>query len=318
VFQEAGARREQSEPVVEPVVMPGGSFFSRSSRAVSLFLTLAAAAFAQPKDPCLAYLLRADVAVLCENKTTQITHLRKIESFAVSEERSSLAFSTATGAARAYTTTVIDLKAGTSKRLDGIDAVVSTCGGILPNQNVPRTSTRDVVTGENLVFAPYIRFRCSTDRRVVAGIQDDRSGLYQGLPPVKVAPFEDVDADYFGVSPDGSKTAYYNDVRPLCVLSRPGTKQCVEHNTMSDPVSVNDAGEVLVANGTGRGCNYRTSYDFSPASDPKGGDDECLGVGYWKPGLKAILFVAPLGRNPQWISPRMAAALIQWSRRLTP
>jgi len=283
------------------------------------FLTLAGVAFAQAKDPCLAFLLRADVTVLCEKKTTQVTHLRNIESFAVSEERSSFAFANS-GAASAYTTTVIDLKAGTSKKVEGIESVVSTCGGILPNQNRPRTSTRDVVTGEDLTFAPYVRFRCSADRRVVVGItkdgstKDQRSDLYEGLPPsAKIAAFEDVDAYYFGVSPDGSRVAYYNDVRPLCVLTRLGTAQCVEHSTISDPVSVNDSGEVLVATGTGRGCVYRTSYDFSPAATRAGGDDECLGIGYWKPGMKAISFIVPLGRNPQWISPRIAASLIQWS-----
>jgi hypothetical protein len=279
--------------------------------AFVLFTT--GAAFAQPKEPCIAFLLRADVTVLCANKTTQITHRRDIESFAVSEERSSFAFANRGGKGRdaAYTSTVIDLKTGTSKKVEGVESLVSTCGGILPNQVATPTGIRDVVTGENVAFAPYVRFRCSADRRVVIGIT---SGLYEGVPPsAKIAAMEDVDAYYFGVSPDGSKVAYYNDVRPLCVVSRPGMKQCVEHNTMSDPVSVNDAGEVLVANGTGRGCVYRTSFDFSPAASPTGGDDECLGVGYWKPGSKAIAFIVPLGRNPQWISPRMAASMIQWS-----
>jgi len=298
------------------------------SRTVAVaLLTLAGTTFAQPKEPCLAYLLRADVTVLCANKTTQITHLHNIESFAVSEARMSFAFAnskatgrTQAGATLAYATTVIDLKTGNSKKVEGIDAVVSTCGGILPNQNAPRTSTRDVVTGEDLMLSPYVRFRCSADRRVVVGItkdgsaKDQWSDLYEGLPPsVKIAPFADVDSYYFGVSSDGSKVAYYNDVRPLCVVSRPGTTQCVEHSTISDPVSVNDAGEVLVATGTGRGCDYRTSYDFSPAKSPTGVDDECLGVGYWKPGRKAIAFLVPLGRNPQWISPAIAASLIQWS-----
>ncbi len=283
---------------------------------IFVLLTMAGVAFAQPKDPCMAFLLRADVTVLCANKTAQITRFRNIESFAISEERSSFAFASAAGAERVYTTTVIDLKTGTSKKFEGIDAVVSTCGGILPNQNIPRTSTRDVVTGEDVTLAPYIRFRCSADRRFVVGVKDQRSDLYEGLPPsAKIASFEDVDVYYFGVSPDGSKVAYYNDVRPLCVLSRPGTPQCVDHSTISDPVSVNDSGEVLVATGTGRGCVYRTSYDFSPAASRTGGDDECLGVGYWKPGRKAISFIVPLGRNPQWISPHIAASLIQWSAK---
>ncbi|HEV3329815.1 MAG TPA: hypothetical protein VG096_02465 [Bryobacteraceae bacterium] len=283
--------------------------------AAFALIAIAGTMFAQPKEPCLAFVLRADVTVLCGNRTTQVTHRRDIESFAVSDGRSSFAFANA-----AHTTIVIDLKTGTSKKVEGIEGLVSTCGGILPNQNAPQTSTRDVVTGENLTFGSYVRFRCSADRRVVIGLtregttKDHQSDLYEGVPPAaKLAAFEDVDYLYFGVSPDGSKVAYFNDVRPLCVLSRPGAKQCVEHSTISDPVSVNDAGEVLVAAGTGRGCDYRTSFDFAPAASPTGGDDECLGVGYWKPGRKSIVFIVPLGRNPQWISPRIAAVLIEWS-----
>jgi hypothetical protein len=289
---------------------------------VFALLTTACETFSQPKEPCLAFLLRADVTVLCGNRTTQVTHRRNIESFAVSDGRSSFAFANPKSKTRdaGYATTVIDLKTGTSKKVEGIAGLVSTCGGILTNPNAPQTSIRDVVTGENLKFASYVRFRCSADRRVVIGLtkegttKDHQSDLYEGVPPAaKLAAFEDVDYLYFGISPDGSKVAYFNDVRPLCVLSRPGAKQCVEHSTISDPVSVNDAGEVLVATGTGRGCDYRTSFDFSPAASPTGGDDECLGVGYWKPGRKSIAFILPLGRNPQWISPRMAVALIEWS-----
>ena len=87
---------------------------------------------------------------------------------------------------------------------------------------------------------------------------------------------------------------------------------------MSDPVSVNDSGEVLAAAGTGKGCVYTTSYNFSPAKSPDAGDDECLGVGYWKPGLAAIVFLQDLGRNPQWLRPETAKLLVDWPRQARP
>jgi hypothetical protein len=91
--------------------------------------------------------------------------------------------------------------------------------------------------------------------------------------------------------------------------------QCTEHASITDPVSINNSGEVLVATGTGRGCVYKSSYDFAAA--PHGGlaNDECLGIGYWKPGLKAIVFLRPIGRNPQWLSAETAALLLAWRAR---
>ena len=224
----------------------------RCGRMVAfVLLTAAGECCAQPKEPCLAFLLKADVTVLCENGVTQITHRRDIEDFAISEERSSLAFVTGRVLSRnaasttfAYTAIVVNLKAGTSRKIEGIDRLVSTCGGILPNQIGTGTGTLDVITGEQVTRSPYVLFRCSADRKVVAGItkdgpaKDQRSDLYEGvLPSTRVAAAEDVDVYYFNVSPDGSKVAYFNDVRPPCLFSRPGSTQCVEHGTLTDPVS---------------------------------------------------------------------------------
>jgi hypothetical protein len=162
------------------------------------------------------------------------------------------------------------------------------------------------VTGEEVRLEPYVLFRCSADRRVVAGITGDgnkknlRSDLYEGIPPsTRLAAAADVYSSYFNVSPDGSQVAWFNDIRPLCVLSLPGQAQCEDHSTMSDPVSVNNSGEVLAAAGTGEGC----------------GNDECLGIGYWKAGLKAIVFLEPIGRNPQWIDSTTADLLQKWSTK---
>jgi hypothetical protein len=274
---------------------------------------LAGLCFAQPKEPCFAYLLKGDILTVCQGKTTQITRRGDVEHFAVSEELASLAYITGgEGAA-----TVVNLKTGNRKPVEGVDGVVSTCGGILPIPVGAGSSTRDVVTGAELTFAPYTRFRCSADRRIVVGIT--RHELYLGVPPsTRIAAAGDVHDLYFNISPDGSKIAWFNDIKPLCVVSGSGTPQCVEHETMSDPVSVNDSGEVLAAAGTGKGCVYTTSYNFSPAKSPDAGDDECLGVGYWKPGLAAIVFLQDLGRNPQWLRPETAKLLVDWPRQARP
>ncbi|HTA43312.1 MAG TPA: hypothetical protein VK789_12740 [Bryobacteraceae bacterium] len=288
------------------------------------------ACFGQSKEPCFGFLLKGDVISVCEGKTSQITHRGDIENFAVSDELSSLAYTTsrttkrdATSSFVATTVTVANLKTGTSKQFQGLRTrgVVSSCGRILEIEvgSGGPTST-DVVTGEILSSAPYVFFRCSADRRFVAGVLPDPANsnkhgdLYFGVhPTTKIAAAEDVYPHFFNISPDGTKIAWFNDVRPLCIVSLPGQAQCVDHSTMSDPVSVNNSGEVLVATGTGQGCVYKTSSDFSPASNGGFGDDECLGIGYWKAGIKSIVIIKSIGGNPQWLSSATAGLLNKWS-----
>jgi hypothetical protein len=279
-------------------------------RCLFALLMVAGACCAQPKDPCYAFEARGDISIVCQGRTAQVTHRGDIQSFAVSDEQASLAFV----AGKAAAATVVNLKTGATKRVESVDGLVSTCGGILPIPLGATGSVREMVTGAELTFAPYFRFRCSSGRRVVAGITQHE--LYAGVPPAtKIAASGEVHDLYFNVSPDGSRIAWFNDVRPLCVVSPPGHKECVEHETMSDPVSVNDAGEVLAAAGTGRGCDYKTSYNFTPAKTANGGDDECLGIGYWKPGMPAIVFLQEIGRNPQWLRPETAKLLSDWARQ---
>jgi hypothetical protein len=163
----------------------------------------AGACYGQPKGPCFAFLLNGDVTTVCRGRTKQITHRGDIENFAVSDELSSLAYVAsrhdATKTQVGYTTTVVNLKTKQSKQVEDAERVVSTCGGILPNQIGPDTSTRDVVTGEVVRFPPCVRFRCSSDRRVVAGIthsgdsKDQMSDLYEGvLASTRIAAAGDV------------------------------------------------------------------------------------------------------------------------------
>jgi len=295
---------------------------------IAAFLTVNGVCFGQPNEPCFAFLLKGDITTVCHRKTIRITHRGDIEGFAVSDDLLGLAYVTSrvtkrdpTTTFRAATTTIVSLKTGDVKRVEDVGRIVSTCGGILPNEIGARTNTRELLFGEDVHLAPYVRFRCSSDRRVVAGIikdgnsQQQMSSLYEGVPPsTKVAAAGDFRD--FNISPDGSKIAWFNDVRPLCVYSGPSSTQCVDHATITDPPSVNNSGEVLVAAGTGRGCVYTTSYNFRPARFGPG-DDECLGIGYWKPGLKSIVFMESVGRNPQWLARGTAELLAKWSSKGT-
>jgi hypothetical protein len=142
--------------------------------------------------------------------------------------------------------------------------------------------------------------------------------LYEGNPPrTEIAAAERFDVYRFNVSPDGSRTVYYTDLRPLCVWPSSGPAQCVaDHGTLADMPSVSDAGKVLVATGTGQECFYKSQYDFFPRRFRGATDDsrdECMGIGYWKPGLKSLDIIEPLGRSPQWINPATAALLRAWS-----
>ena len=163
----------------------------------------------------------------------------------------------------------------------------------------------------------YNWFRCSSDGKIVVGTMK-RAGadLVGGVPPgTKIAIGGDFNVYQFDISPNGSKVAYYGDLHALCEFSLHGT-ECADRGGMTDLPSVNDSGDVLVAVGTGQSCFFRTAYDFSTKASPGTTEDECLGIGYWKPGIKSVRIIQPLGRNPQWVKPQTAALLGTRSRDL--
>lgn len=298
----------------------------QASIGLSAFLLLIAftgrSCLAQAQNPCFAF-LRGDVTVTCGGQRTQITRLGDLQGFAVSDERATFAYTTSrivrrTGAVTtsADTTTVIELKSGTSRTAEGIAGTLSTCGGIFSaNARGPHPSVRDPMTGEVLDFQPYLWFRCSTDRNTVVGTVENSGGeLLEGIPPkTKIASAGSFDAYSFNISPGGSKIAYHNG--RLCIFSSPGPPKCIEPqgSSISDTPTVNDSGEALVTTGTGKECFYKDTYNFSPQRSPGAKADECVGIGYWKPGLQSIQVIEPLGRSPQWISPATAALLRKWA-----
>jgi len=220
-----------------------------------------------------------------------------------------------------YTTVIIDLKSGNAKSVFGANTVISTCGSIFwaSDERREHSGTRDLSTGDEVAVPPYNWFRCSSDRKIVVGIvKGDADDLYEGTPPQIRVTLAGARHGYtFNLSADGSKVAYASDSSPLCVFSS-GSTQCASEDAIDafgDVPSVNDAGDVLVATHTQQECFYKSPSNFSATRTRGAGRDACLGIGYWRPGLKSIEIVEPIGRNPQWINPATAALLRDWAVR---
>lgn len=278
---------------------------------------------AQPTQPCFAFLLRADVHVVCEGRKDQITHRRDVGSFAISDEQTAFAFLTdkttkVSGPVGVVisTTTIIDLKSMRSSQLRGDNSLVNTCGGIfwMASPMRDRSDPRDLITGREIA-PPYKWFRCSSDRSVVVGTTDSSGrDLYRGpSAQVKVAEPGAFSRWTFNISPDGHNIAYFTDTKPLCAVLGSGPAQCVAGSAVvPERPSINNSGEVLVTIETPDDCFYRSMTDFSPAPANRS-NDICIGIGYWNPAIKTIQLLEQLGRAPQWIAPATARLLRNWS-----
>jgi len=295
---------------------------------VALACSMANGASAQ--TPCFAFLLRGDVATVCEGKQDQITRRGDIDDFAVSDKQSSLAFVTSVVTLRTAaeadvvsTTSLIDLRSGRLTRVTGENALVSTCGGIfwLYDEKREHFGGYDLTTGEEVRMPPYAWFRCSADRKVVVG-SAKKSGMdlvENDAARTRVAVDGAFNFFQFNVSPDGSKAVYTRDDRPLCVFALPGPAECTAGTDDSfgglGVPSVNNAGEVLMTTLTSEICFYKSASNFSRERTPGARQEPCAGIGFWKPGLKSVEIVEPIGGNPQWITPDTTKLLRDWGNR---
>ena len=306
---------------------------SYAARALFVWLAVCASPFtcaAQAAPPaCFAFLTRGNVTIDCEGQTTQITRRGDIEQFAVSDEKITLGFvtskivkKTATEADTVYTTTLADLGSGRLTEITGQNALVSTCGGIfwLYDASRQRLGRFDLTSGAEVMMPPNSWFRCSDDRNVVVGTSS-KSGtdLLETAPTnAKIAREGSFNFYQFNVSAKGRNIVYTAAGRPLCVFEFPGPSKCTDlENGTPDVPSVNEAGEVLVSVQTDEECFYKSPSDFTATRIPGAGRDACLGIGYWKPTMRSVTVIEPLGRNPQWISPATAALLRNWSARVS-
>jgi hypothetical protein len=273
-------------------------------------------------DLCFAFLRLGNIVLHCTGDQQQVTKSRNIESFAVSDKPGTLGFVT-TRAARqtsAPTATLVDLTNGNARNVLSDGTLLSTCGGLFDLLDRPheRSGTIDLVGGGTFAPPAFVYFRCSADRKVIAGAKEkgeadvyiqflgETRRLGHWSPPYSL-----------GISPAGAYVAYASDTSPLCVASTSGSVSCAPPDSTEafhDLISVNDNGGALVAVHTREVCYYRSWSVFSPTKDLQGRDrDMCLGIGYWKAGMSSIEIIEPLGRNPQWVEGATAVSLRTWA-----
>jgi hypothetical protein len=295
--------------------------------------------------PCYAFLkgdafIDSDLYVTCKGKTERITNGGDICDFAVAGDGSALALLRHRGIEKGVDVDgnpvdvarkeiqIVSLEPAFQRRWSARDEgnaeLVSSCGTVLAVSHAiwgpyggfkQIHTTRDVLSGKPLSFAPYLTFRCSSDHRAIVGqISTDRRLLNSGFPPQRTiieAPKSSIVALY-DISPDGQYVAYVTDA--LCVDKNGKNLGCVSGwGTYPQKISVSDSGGVLFDGGTGERCYFDTAGNSSPNSLPGYADmEECMGISYWRPGDKGPRVLEIPGRNPQWITLRAAAALRAW------
>ncbi len=278
---------------------------------------------AQPNAHCYAFLLKGDVWLTCNGRKTQLTHSGKISDFAISNDSAQFAFSiehlvepSPVMPEYASTATVIGLTSRRERLIRNVGTLLTSCGTLMtvryPAKKAP--VFRDARTGEEVRFPPYVQFRCSSDRTKLVGFtRIGKSALMEGISPRRQIASEDTWS--FSISPNGSEVAYNND-DTLCVASGQQEQHCINANVLGgDPPFINDGGEVLVAQGTGKECHFKGSKIVSPkpfrGSSSQG---QCPGVGYWHYGLNSLQMLEPVGVKPQWVSFPVADLLLNWTR----
>jgi hypothetical protein len=295
---------------------------------------------------CYAFLHQGDLWTVCQGKREHIALGGKAFEIAVSADGSSLAFvegeswSAATGVIKSKSILVslkVPFKTSTteteSSRLPDLHA---TCGTILIHNG--DGSAIDMLSGKPLGFAPNKFFRCSSDRRVVAGtvgilpVQYSRDD-YQANLSVRVngeeteqLPIYVRQGDRFDVSPNGEHLAYFrveiNGSIQLCTMKVAAQPACVEEEhadgsdgfPLSDEISISNLGGVLYTAETEGECVYKDEQHPSRKRLPGYSEaGPCNGIYFWRPSMQSSVQLEGLGRHPQWISPEVAAKLHQWN-----
>lgn len=274
---------------------------------------------------CFAFLKQGDIFLRCDGLSEAITARGDIESFAISTERSALAYVTAMTVARGadaeskvFSTSIVDLTTGRQRLAQGGRELIRTCGGVA---YVRGAQTGDIVTGDGFGATGYSWFRCSSDKTTTVGVARKGGALLgerldaatNQVAHFEIAPASAFTDQFFDISPDGSKISFVGSGRPLCVANHFALPRCAEvKETVIDRPAVDNNGSVLFAFSTADECIYTTPWNFSRVSPSRAGGgrkDACAAIGYWAPGMRALQIVAPIGRAPQWIDPEMASLL---------
>jgi hypothetical protein len=286
---------------------------------------------------CFAFLKGGKIFVRCSGKSQHITSGSDVTDFAVSSDGSWLAFARDWG----NTAAGIELHSlrppYTVKYLHPPDpryvSLVPTCGTILGSER----DFIDLVSGDAVRFDPYTEFRCSANRKVVAGFTAKRARhwgpacriLLSGLPPsrtIVALPSDDeikpserpwnYIQDY-EVSANGNYIAYFGGASgTLCVEHGLSATACISHQDLTEFLSVSDSGEVFLTESFDGGCNYNALGSLSKKPLPGYNEgDQCTAVFFWRPDATSVKLLVPYARHPQWLSPRMASGLLKWASR---
>jgi hypothetical protein len=279
--------------------------------------------------PCYAFQNNGDIYVSCQGRKEKVTDGGTVIGFAVARDGSSVVLNRhkfrVQGEGSVEQTPdrveIISLEGDFPTRtLPGMrwHRLVPSCGTVLVFAPPQGSSAQDLLHGSRLCFEDYVHFRCSADRSVVAGVTAaNREVLKTGVPPQRqiVAAPPQHGRILYDVSPNGRFVGYYW-AGELCVSERDGGRTCIHFANSHDRLSVSDSGEIVLDVGTGETCYFRDMWHGSLEPLPGYDEgDECMGVGYWKPGERAPRILERLGRNPQWITPRAAEALFAWHSR---
>jgi hypothetical protein len=285
-------------------------------------MKMAANTFAADPGLCFAFLRGGDVVVSCEGQEFRVGETGKVNSFAIAEEQGVLAvvfsFLNVTPGAEGIASSVrmIDLRTAKVRYAANIPTVMSTCGGLFGVFDSNHQPTRkDLLTETEFQADPYTWFRCSADRKVLAGIAEPERALYQGS--IRIAGAGSAAHYEFNISPNGKYVAYASDRQPLCVWSAAGT-QCAPADmidTSHDLVSVRDDGDILVTMSTPDKCVFESTTVYRPARPNDKKTWNCAGIGHWRAGMGPPEIVEAVGREPQWISPATASLLRAWARK---
>lgn len=265
---------------------------------------------------CYTFVRNGDLQLSCSSMVSTLTHTENLTDFAIDNERRQLIYGNNNRGR--YADIVVELESGKSRELPDQGEVFASCGQILSSV-YPNAASQELVknplTGERISYDPYVQFRCSSDRKVVLGLLENGRSLHEGSPPRRTLVSSALPDIRFDISPSGSYIAYFSDYK-LCVEQHGARPDCVRANLLGSGLSVNNQGEVLFSAGTGRECFFKDGHHFSSKRMPGyEHPEECVGIGYWRPGLLSIQILEPVGEAPQWIQPDLGRLLLRWATR---
>lgn len=287
---------------------------------------------------CYAFLAQGNLFLRCKGTLMQITKRDNVNEFAVTQTGTAMVLMRQTGTRKLndglgspiMSLQVVPLGPGGEERNAAIGnqfgSLVASCGTAL---FLYRT-TKDLVNGRDVEFQPYDDFRCSSNRKEIAGQVEldingdvvtglpkgnDHSALVSGLPPNTENPLvadSGSEAFAYDISPNGEYLAY-SMPNELCLVEEHASNSCVSGIQGLRDISVSDSGDIFFTEQTGETCNYRDPFHISLT--PRVGYSDsgpCIAVAVLQRGKRSPKTIEPLARQSQWLTSEAADALLKW------